>query len=474
MESTNVVAVILAAGQGTRMKSDRPKVLHEVAGRTLIGWSVRAAFEAGVDRCVVVVGHGRDQVEAALKNEFESDEFKSDMGARVQTAVQEEQRGTGHAVRCALPRIPEQGTVVITYGDCPLIPPSTLRALCESRRSRALALVTAQLDRPTGYGRILRGPGGEVRAIREEKDCSDAERAVREVNPGIYAMEAGFLREAIAELSPDNAQGELYLTDLVEIAARSGEVGVVDGNIEDLRGVNDPYELALCERRMRHRIVERLARSGVRIADPASVQIDADALVHPGAEIGFGVHIRGHSEIAAGARIDVGCVLENVVVESGARLLPYCVATDSTIGRDAQIGPFAHLRPATRVGERAKVGNFCETKKTHIGVASKVNHLAYVGDGHIGENVNVGAGVIFCNYDGYRKHKVELEDGVFVGSDSQLVAPVKVGRGAYIASGTTVTKDVPADALAIARVPQQHKEDYARMRREREKKGKMR
>ncbi len=454
--NTEWVAIVLAAGQGTRMKSPLPKVLHEIAGRPLVAWSIAAALDAGVQRCVAVVGHGREQVESTLHTRF---------GGRVSTALQAEQRGTGHAVRCAMesPALATfEGNVVILYGDCPLIPKESVHALINALDADAsLAMLTSHLPDPRGYGRILRDAEGRVRAIREQRDCSPGEAAVREVNPGLYAVRAGFLRDAIARLSDDNAQGELYLTDVVEQAAAAGGVRDVAWDMADLRGVNDRYELALCAEERRLRIAAALARDGVAVRDLRTVYVDADCEVAPGAVLEAQVHLRGRCVIETGARIDVGAVLTDVIVREGAEVLPYTVASESVIGEEATVGPFTHLRPATELGRGSKVGNFSETKKTKLGEGSKVNHLSYVGDGVIGKNVNIGAGTIFCNYDGVRKHTTTLEDNVFIGSDSQLVAPVTVGAGAYVASGTTVTRDVPPDALAVARTRQQNKEGYA-------------
>lgn len=449
---SDVVGVILAAGMGTRMKSETPKVLHEIGGRPLVAWVVQAALDAGVDRCVVVVGHAKEQVERTLRARF---------GDKVAFAEQTEQKGTGHATACALPAIEgHEGHVLVLYGDCPLIPAALLGEVIAETGAAHLGLVTAELAEPTGYGRILRDKG-VVKGIREERDCSADERAITEVNPGIYCIDAGFLREAVQKLDTNNEQGELYLTDLVEMASQTGTVATVSGDMATLRGVNDRWELAQVGQAMRARINEALAREGVGIVDPASTFIDADCAIEADATIQPGVHLRGACRVEAGAVIGVGSVLTDVVVEAGAVLLPYTVASASRVGPRASVGPFSHLRPQTDMGEGSKVGNFSETKKTVIGKGSKVNHLAYVGDGQIGEGVNVGAGVIFCNYDGVQKHTTTLEDGVFVGSDSQLVAPITVGKGAYVASGSTVTKDVPADALAVSRTRQSNKEGYA-------------
>ena len=448
-------AIILAAGEGTRMKSSRPKVLHEIAGRALVSWVVQTALDAGAYRCLVVVGHGRDDVEGKLVAQF---------GERVEMVLQPERRGTGDAVRCAMDADRTlEGRLVVLYGDCPLIPAGLLHDLVDgsNRAGASLGLVTATLADPSGYGRIIRNAAGDVRRIVEDRDCSDAERAVQEVNPGLYAVQAEFLREAIAQLTSDNAQGQLYLTDVVELAANQGKVVEVRGDMADLTGVNDQRDLAVAASTRRRRIAEELARNGVEIADLDTLYIDAECEIEPGATLGANVHLRGRCVVQSGAHIDVGCVLTNVIVEKDAKVLPYTVAAHSTIGEGAQVGPFSHLRPQTQLGPRSKVGNFSETKKTTVGEGSKVNHLSYVGDGVIGEGVNIGAGTIFCNYDGQQKHTTVLEDGVFIGSDTQLIAPVTIKKGAYVASGTTVTRDVPEDALAVSRPKQENKEGYA-------------
>jgi bifunctional UDP-N-acetylglucosamine pyrophosphorylase/glucosamine-1-phosphate N-acetyltransferase len=448
-------AIILAAGEGTRMKSNRPKVLHEIAGRTLVSWVVQAALDAGASRCLVVVGHGRGDVERELVANF---------GERVEMVLQPDQRGTGDAIRCAMEADRTlEGRLLVLYGDCPLIRVRLLHDLVDvsDRAGASLGLVTAALENPIGYGRIIRNSAGEVQRIVEDRDCSDVERAVQEVNPGLYAVQADFLRKAIAQLTPDNAQGQLYLTDVVELAANGGKVVDLRGDMADLTGVNDQRDLAVAASTRRRRMAEDLARSGVAITDLDTLYIDAECEVEPGAALGANVHLRGRCVVRVGAHIDVGCVLTNVLVDRDAKVLPYTVAADSTIGEGAQVGPFSHLRPQTQLGPRSKVGNFSETKKTIVGEGSKVNHLSYVGDGIIGAGVNIGAGTIFCNYDGEQKHTTVLEDGVFVGSDSQFVAPVTVKKGAYVASGTTVTRDVPEDALAISRPKQENKEGYA-------------
>jgi bifunctional UDP-N-acetylglucosamine pyrophosphorylase / glucosamine-1-phosphate N-acetyltransferase len=451
----NVTAVVLAAGKGTRMKSELPKVLHPLAGRPMVHWVVQAALDAGAERVVVVVGHGRDKVEKYLNDTF---------GTRVETVVQEEQKGTGHAVQVALPAIARgldaNALVLVTAGDTPCLRADELKSLIDAAAGFELAMLTATLPDATGYGRILR-TSGKVTGVKEHKDCSDEERKIREFNPAVYAFRLGFLQKYLPELTPNNAQGELYLTDLIARGAANG--GVADRNVDpaSCEGINDRAQLSELEARIRLDIARRHQVNGVTIRDPRNVEI------HDGVEIGGetvierGVVLRGKTRIGRGCVIDVGCVLTDVIVEDGVTLKPYSVASESKIGPRAQIGPFTHLRPASDIGEEAHVGNFVELKKTRLGRKSKANHLAYLGDGQVGDDVNIGAGTIFCNYDGFKKHVTTLEDGAFIGSDSQLVAPVTVGKGAYVGTGTTVTKDVPAGALAIGRAKQENKEGYA-------------
>lgn len=436
------------------MKSSTPKVLHTLCGRPMVAWPVEAALAAGARRCVVVVGHGRALVEESLRTRF----------AGVETSLQPVQRGTGDAVRCGLELLEGvSGLIVILYGDTPLIRRETVDALvARAHETRAkLTMVTATIDDATGYGRIIRDASGRVLAIREHRDCSEAEREIKEMNPGVYAIDAAFLRDALGKLGANNAQGELYLTDVVAMAAAEGSAESVSWTMEDLHGINDRADLARCEAVLRRRILHAHALAGVTVRDPESTYVDAEVRIDPDVTLEPGVVLRGQTIIGEGARIDVGCVLEDVAIAPNAVVLPYTVATSSAIGERARIGPFSHLRPDSEIAAEAHVGNFVETKKTKIGRGSKANHLAYLGDGVIGENVNVGAGTIFCNYDGYRKHVTTLEDGAFVGSDSQIVAPVTIGKNAYVATGTTVTRNVPADALAISRVKQENKEGYA-------------
>jgi bifunctional UDP-N-acetylglucosamine pyrophosphorylase/glucosamine-1-phosphate N-acetyltransferase len=454
-QESPLTAVILAAGQGTRMKSARPKVLHALCGRPMVCYVVDAALAAGAADVVVVVGHGREEVAAALDRAF---------GDRVRTTVQERQLGTGDAVRCALPELrPEAFAVLLLCGDTPMLEAAELARLWEALEKTPdapLAMLTMTLPDPTGYGRILRDAGGRVTGIREHKDASPEERAIAEVNPGVYAARTAFLREALARLTTDNAQGELYLTDIVaQAAAAGGVVALPSRDPGALAGINDRAQLAAAEEVLYARTADALRRKGATIR--ASARIDAGVEIEPDAVIEHAVVLRGATRVGAGAHIDVGSVLTDVRVAPGAIVKPYTVASRSVIGERAQIGPFSHLRPDSDIHAEAHIGNFVETKKTVVRRGAKANHLAYLGDGDVGEGANVGAGTIFCNYDGFRKHRTEIGPGAFIGSDSQIVAPLRIGAGAYVATGTTVTRDVPDDALAIGRAKQENKEGYA-------------
>lgn len=475
-------AVILAAGQGTRMKSSLPKVMHRIAGRPLVHYPVRAALEAGCGEVVVVVGHGREAVETYLSDGMHANTVVSetpevrpkggrqpegprDWKGRIKTAVQKEQRGTGDAAKAGLAAVrPEADRVLLFYGDVPLVTADDVAAVAkklDEDPTASIALATCTTSDPFGYGRIIRDAKGDVVEIREQRDLqTDEERAIREWNPGIYAASRKLLEEALASLEPNNAQGEYYLTDIVRFAASRGHrVAAVPSRPDVMDGVNDRAQLATLERVMIERILKKHRVAGVTVRDGAriedSVTIERDAVVEA-----FAV-LRGHTRVGASAVVDVGCVLTNADIGEGVALKPYSVVSDSIVRTKAQIGPFSHLRPESDVGEDAHVGNFVEVKKTRLDKGAKANHLAYLGDGFVGEGANIGAGTIFCNYDGFSKNVTRIGKGAFIGSDSQLVAPVTVGDGAYVGTGTTVTKDVPPDALAIGRAKQENKEGYA-------------
>ncbi len=449
---SRLTAVILAAGLGTRMKSSLPKVMHSIAGRPLVQYAVRAAFDAGVDR-VVVVTSGSQAIDASLAAEF---------GERVSTAVQDPPRGTGDAARIGLEHVDSE-RVLILYGDTPLVRAEELQALIAALDvpgAEELSVMTCELDSPAGYGRMLRDGAGKLLEIREQRDLQGAaQHAVREVNAGMYAGKTEVVRRALADVRPNNSQGEYYLTDVIALVARSSSVTGVLGHADALLGVNDRSQLAQAEELILGRIRVRHAKNGVTVR--GAPRIDDSVEIGVDATIEDGVCLRGRTRIGARTVVDVGSVITDSTIGEGALVKPYTVVTSSSVGDGAQLGPFAHLRPESEIEADAHIGNFVETKKTRVRRGAKANHLAYLGDGDVGERANVGAGTIFCNYDGFNKHKTIIGADAFIGSDSQLVAPITIGRGAYVATGTTVTMDIPDDALAIGRTKQTNKEGYA-------------
>ncbi len=415
--------VILAAGQGKRMHSDRPKVLHPLAGRPMLGHVLDTARKLAADRICVVHGHGGEQVREAL-----------DAGD-LTWARQEPQLGTGHAVLQALPHLDPAATTLVLYGDVPLTRAETLARLLKVSRGDTLALLTVHLDNPRGYGRIVRADGRVVRIV-EEKDADDAERAIDEVNTGILAAPPAALARWLPGLGNRNAQGEYYLTDIVALAVAEGMAveAVQPAHGWEVEGVNSKTQLAALERIHQRNIAESLMEQGVGLADPARIDV------------------RGELVCGRDVFIDVNCVFEGkVTLGDGARIQPNCVLQDAVVGPGCIIGPFARLRPGTVLGEDVHIGNFVEVKNSSIADHSKANHLAYIGDATIGSRVNVGAGTITCNYDGANKFRTVIEDDVFIGSDTQLVAPVTVGRGATLGAGTTLTRDAPSGQLTISR-----------------------
>lgn len=447
-------ALVLAAGKGTRMKSELVKVLHQLAGLPMLGWPLAAARQAGAERVVLVAGHQADLVQQY---------FSADGG--VALALQEEQLGTGHAVSCAMGQLEGlNGSVLILCGDTPLLTGDTLRRLAKAHAtaSAAVTVLTARFAQPFGYGRIVRDADGRVRRIVEQKDAAPAELAIEEVNSGIYCMDLAFLRTHIGRLGSENAQNEYYLTDLVGIAVaeHAGCAAVMVDDPEEIMGVNDRVQLAHAAKLLRQRINRKVMLSGVTLVDPEQTYIDAGVQIGSDTTIWPGSVLQGTTVIGAGCVLEsnvqiVNCILaDQVTIKSGS------VLHDATVGSEAVIGPMAHLRPGSVLGSRVKIGNFVETKKIVMGEGSKASHLTYLGDAEIGSEVNIGCGTITCNYDGTNKHKTVIGDRVFVGSDVQLVAPVRVGAGSLIAAGTTVTADVPPDSLAISRTPQVNKEGW--------------
>ena len=459
----NIRVIILAAGLGKRMKSSRIKVLHEAGGRALIDYVLDLATAVSKEKPIVVIGHQRDEV-------------RTHLGDRAEIAIQDKQLGTGHAVMQAAPFFEEErgGTVLILSGDVPLTRVETIEnLLAEHRREgNALTLLSMRLDEPALYGRVVRGAAGSVARIVEAKDASAEELQIHEVNAGIYVFDADSLFRHLRGLSTNNVQGEYYLTDVLESIRKEGKrVGaIVGGDAIEAFGVNSRAELAQVERELRRRTIEMLMDDGVTFRNPDAVTIDttvrigADTIVYP-----F-VVLEGATTIGRNCVIEPGVHLKNVKVADDVTIKTGSVAAGSTIERGAAVGPYAHLRPGTVLGESVKVGNFVETKKAVFGPGSKASHLSYIGDAEIGADANIGAGTITCNYDGVNKHKTTIEEGVFIGSDTQLVAPVTIGRGAYIGAGSTITKNVPADALALSRTPQKTVEGWAAKKREERKK----
>jgi len=451
-----LAAVILAAGKGTRMKSSTAKVLHQLSGRPLAWFSVRAALEAGASPVVVVVGHQAEAVEAALRASLP--------GAPLRFAVQAEQRGTAHAVLAARPALRGvTGPIAILSGDTPLLSAATLKRVVRARASgkSPLAFATMTLADPRGYGRVLRDEAGRPAGIVEEKDATPEQRAIGEVNAGLYCGDADFLWRALARVGSRNAQGEFYLTDLVALAAkRTPAVGVQVDPLE-ASGVNDLEELARSGKVLQQRRASLLMRSGVTIEDPARFLCDEGVEIAPDVIIEPDVRLRGATRIGAGCRIGQGSVFTDAVLAEGVTVNPYTVINGpATVGARSILGPFTRVRPGSELGEEVHLGNFVETKKTRLGKGSKANHLAYLGDAVIGAGVNVGCGTITCNYDGEKKHETRIGDGAFIGSDSILVAPVEIGAGAYTAAGSTITESVPAGALALGRAKQVNKEGW--------------
>ena len=435
--------VILAAGQGTRMRSSLPKVLHRIAGRPLVAHVIDTAKELGADRVAVVYGHGGAQVQKAIND------------PQLAWAEQTEQLGTGHAVEQAMPAMTDMDRVLVLYGDVPLITQATLNSLIQQSRDSALALLTVTLDDPGGYGRIVRVEGHVTRIV-EQKDASEIEQRIREINTGILIADRARLAGWLGRLESNNAQGEFYLTDIVAMAVDEGtEVKTTHpADTYEVEGVNDRVQLAVLERRYQQGQAETLMRQGVTLRDPA--RFDLRGRLHSGQDVELDVNVLIEGEVTLGDNVRVGAntVIRNSRIADGVWIKENCVIEDAVIGADAIIGPFARLRPATVLAERVHVGNFVEIKKSDVAAGSKINHLSYIGDATIGRTVNIGAGTITCNYDGVNKFRTVIGDNAFIGSDTQLVAPVEVGAGATIGAGSTITQDAPAETLTLSRAKQ--------------------
>jgi bifunctional UDP-N-acetylglucosamine pyrophosphorylase/glucosamine-1-phosphate N-acetyltransferase len=458
-----LTAIILAAGEAKRMRSARPKVLHALCGRPLIAYPVSAARALGA-RVVVVVGRAADEVRASVAPE-----------AAASFVEQKERLGTGHAVVQAHVACGDApGTILVLPGDVPLLSEATLGRLVEHHvASRAAAtLLTAKVADPTGYGRVVREQGRPI-GIVEHRDATAAQRGIREIGTSVYCFDAQRFWPALAQVTPDNEQHEYYLTDVIGILHRQGErlEAVITEDPSECLGVNDRRQLAELGGIMRRRILDRLMDGGVTVIDPATTYVDdtvtigMDTVLHPN------VSLAGRTVVGAQCVVSAGCQVTDTTIADGVLLKPYCVLAESTVETGAQLGPFCHLRPLSHVGANAKIGNFVELKKSRIGRGSKVPHLSYVGDTQMGEGVNVGAGTITCNYDGTKKHETVIGDGVFVGTNSSLVAPLIIGEGAYVAAGSVITKNVPPGSLAVARGRQETREGWV-SRKNKDKKPK--
>ena len=442
MNALNII--ILAAGKGTRMRSDLPKVLHAVGGKPILHHVIDAARQLNPQNIIVVYGFGGEQVQQQTP------------GEDLQWVLQAEQLGTGHAVQQALPHLPEQGKTLILLGDVPLVDVEACGQML-AQAEQHLVVQTFIKDDPSGYGRIVRNDANEVVAIVEHKDASAAQRAIQEVNTGIMAMPNARLKHWLSSISNDNAQKEYYLTDIIALSVQEGRAVLphVVADAWSVTGINSKLDLQQIEREYQRRQATVLMTQGVTLLDASRIDIRGELSCGRDVVIDVNCVFEGKVTLEDGVAIGPNCVIKNAVIAKGSKLAAYTHIDDATVGQDSKIGPFARLRPGTRLAAETHVGNFVEIKNATVGLGSKVNHLSYVGDASVGANVNVGAGVITCNYDGANKHKTVIEDNVFVGSDTQLVAPVTVGQGATIAAGSTITKNVPADTLTLCRAREQ-------------------
>ena len=457
--------IILAAGQGKRMRSATPKVLHLLGGKPLLSHVLDACAGLDPDRVLVVVGHGVDRIREACPG--------VDPACWV---MQREQLGTGHAARCAADALGDfSGDVLILNGDVPLVAGRTLSRMLAAHRSagRDLTLAVAALADPSGYGRVLRGPGGDIVGVVEERDASDAERAVREINVGLYLASADFLRAALAALDNRNDQGEYYLSDIAAYGAgREARIGSVTiDDPREFRGVNGREELAWMEKALQKDVNRKWMERGVTLKDPDSTYIDAEVTIGEDTVIGPNSHLLGKTVVGARCRIDGSAYLTNARLADGVHLRFSVVMDDCDLEDGVSVGPFAHVRPGTVLERDVHIGNFVEVKNSSVGEGTKASHLSYIGDTDLGRESNIGAGTITCNYDGFAKHRTTIGDRVQVGSDTQLVAPVAVGDDAYIGAGSTITKDVPAGALALSRAPQRHVDGWVDGYRARKRKA---
>ena len=448
----NLSVIILAAGQGTRMRSRLPKVLHAIGGQSMLAHVIATARTLEPSAVHIVYGHGGTQVRAALQD------------WPVTWVEQTQQLGTGHAVAHALPQIPDDEVVLVLYGDVPLTQASTLQRLLAATEGGALGLLTAHLDDPSGYGRIIRDAQGDVIAIVEHKDASDEQRRINEINTGMLAVSASRLRLWVSALDNKNSQGEFYLTDIIAMAVRDGVAvqTVHPAAISEIMGINNRAQLAELERIYQRQRAEQLMLQGVTLRDPA--RLDVRGELSAGRDVVIDVNVVCEGKVAIGNDVVIGpnCYLRDVTIADGVIIQTNSVIEEATVGAGSRIGPFARIRPGTVLADDVHIGNFVEVKKSAIGTGSKVNHLSYIGDSMIGRRVNIGAGTITCNYDGANKFQTVIEDDVFIGSDTQLIAPVTVGAGATIGAGSTISKDAPAGELTLSRTPQQTRKGWKR------------
>lgn len=451
MTAKPLSVVILAAGKGTRMYSDLPKVLHCIAGKPMVKHVIDTANQLGAKNVHLIYGHDGELMQQRLANE------------KVNWVLQTEQLGTGHAMQQAAPFFGDDENILMLYGDAPLISAETLRKLIEAKPDKGIALLTVSLDNPTGYGRILR-ENGRVVGIVEQKDANPEQLKIQEVNTGVMVSDGASFKKWLVKLDNNNAQGEYYMTDVISLANQDGcqVVAVQAVDKMEVEGANNRLQLSALERYFQSKQAEKLLLAGVMLRDPQRFDLRGTLTHGKDVDIDVNVILEGNVKLGNNVKIGAGCVLKNVVIGDNVEIKPYSVLEDSQVGASAQIGPFSRLRPGAMLSEETHIGNFVEVKKSLVGKGSKVNHLSYIGDSEIGENCNIGAGVITCNYDGANKFKTVIGDNVFVGSDSQLVAPVEIADGATIAAGTTVTRDVGENELVLSRVRQAHKQDWVR------------
>ena len=459
-----ICCIILAAGAGKRMGGDLPKAVTQTREKALIDHLLDAVKPLKPVKTVVVAGHKQEVLKAHLTNS------PSAQGHSIEIAIQDQQLGTGHAVKCALPALQGfQGTVLITYADHPLFTTETLELFTKyhSFKKSTLTMLSFKAPPPNGYGKVIRDEKGNILKITEAKDCNPEEALVSEVNSGFYAVDSAFLKPAVESLTNSNAQGEYYLTDIVEKASKEGQTVTAFplADAGEAAGVNTAYELGLVNEVLAQRQIKKLQLDGVSFLDPKSCFLDAGVTIAPGAHIGPNVQLRGTTRIASGAVIEGTAIIKDSTIAEKAVIKLGSHIESSSIGKESSVGPFAHVRPGSTVGEHCRIGNFVETKNTTLHDGAKASHLTYLGDCVVGKDSNIGAGTITCNYDGYNKAKTTIGAGVFIGSNSALVAPVKIGDGALIAAGSVITRDVPADALGLGRAKQENKEAWAKQRR---------